>query len=57
MTNQQILQTLSGIHAELYYRIDRDGLKGVSEEATQAVLDHLTEAVKLWHEATGEELK
>lgn len=56
MTNKQILKDLAGIEATLFYRLDRDGLEGVSQEATEQMENLLRQAVKLWHEATGENL-
>lgn len=56
MTNKQILKDLAGIEATLFYRLDRDGLEGVSQEATEAVHSLIRQALEAWHEATGETL-
>lgn len=53
MSNQEILNTLSGLEAAFYYRIDRDPLEGVSLENTKEIHDRINKLLLRWHELTG----
>jgi hypothetical protein len=57
MTNQEILQALSGIECALYYRKDgSDDAEGVSWEDLKKIHTKIDELLHLWHNITGETL-
>lgn len=58
MTNQDILEALSGIECALYYRKDgSDDLEGVSAQDTEQAWKIVNEALRHWHQVTGCTLK
>lgn len=54
MTNQEILNTLSGIEAALYYRADgSDDREGISYQDIETAHNAANELLKFWHRITG----
>lgn len=54
MTNQDILNMLSGIEAALYYRHDgSDDREGISFSDLEKAHDAANELLKFWHQITG----
>lgn len=54
MSNQEILNSLSGLEAALYYRADgSDDRENVSYQDIQTAHDLINEALKHWHRVTG----
>lgn len=54
MTNQEILNTLSGLEAALYYRMDgSDDRDGVGYADLEEMHDLINIALKSWHRLTG----
>ena len=53
MDNQTILNTLSEIESELYYRHDgSNDPQGVPQDVIEDVHAHVRAALELWHKAT-----
>lgn len=54
MTNQEILNTLSGLEAALYYRHDgSDDREGVSFSDLEAMHNLINKALRDWNRITG----
>lgn len=54
MTNQEILNTLSGLEAALYYRADgSDDRENISFSDCQTARDMINEVLVFWHNVTG----
>lgn len=58
MSNQEILETLSGLEAALYYRKDgSDSPEGVNEGDLETMHKLINTALLKWHAVTGCTLK